>query len=166
MSLAVDTTVADERWQGFDELEPRIAQVLARAAAVSGIALAAAAEVSVLLCDDATITTLNGTWRGKTKPTNVLSFPTPSPLPLSEKPLLGDIVVAFETTRREAEEEGKTLGDHLSHLLVHGFLHLTGHDHETAAEADTMEALETRILADLGVADPYAGAELLPAGAS
>ena len=99
------------------------------------------------------------------KATNVLSFPAFSPLPLAEKPLLGDLAVALETVQREAAQDGKTVPDHLSHLIVHGFLHLLGHDHETSAEAEAMEALERRILAALGIADPYAETEPLGAAA-
>ena len=92
---------------------------------------------------------LNKTWRGKDKATNVLSFPTEEPS------LLGDIVVAYETTAREAAEEGKSLADHLSHLIVHGVLHLVGFDHEEDAEAEAMERLEGDVLATLGIASPY-----------
>ena len=116
-------------------------------------------EVSVLLADDARVRELNRDWRSKDKPTNVLSFPAwepGSPLP-AEGPLpLGDIVVALETVLREAAAEGKTPEAHLAHLVVHGTLHLLGHDHEAEDEAERMETLEVRALATLGIADPYA----------
>jgi probable rRNA maturation factor len=113
-------------------------------------------ELCVTLTDDAAIAKLNRRWREKAKATNVLSFPAPPP-PAPDAPrFLGDIVLAFETIEREAREEDKTLGAHLAHLTVHGILHLLGHDHETDAEAEAMEGLETRILATLGIADPYA----------
>jgi probable rRNA maturation factor len=129
------------------------------------VTLAPEAELSILLCDDATIQPLNRDWRGFDKPTNVLSFPAFSPLPLAEKPLVGDLAVARETVEREAAHDGKTVPDHLTHLLIHGVLHLVGYDHETEAEAEAMEALETRILASLGIADPYAETEPLEAAA-
>ncbi len=100
-------------------------------------------------------TALNAQWRGKDKPTNVLSFPTPGPI--SARPLLGDIVIAYETVAREAAAQEKTLREHASHMVIHGFLHLIGYDHETAAEAADMETLERRIATRLGLADPYAG---------
>jgi len=120
------------------------------------------AELSVLLCDDATIAGLNGHWRGQEKPTNVLSFPAP---PLQgaapdERIPLGDIAIAYETVAREAEENGATVSDHLSHLVVHGFLHLLGYDHHMDDEAERMERLERDILAGIGVADPYAGCDV------
>jgi probable rRNA maturation factor len=161
MSLAIDLAVEDEGWRDVPDLEQLVKRTLQEAQDASGVALAPGAELSVLLCDDATIRTLNRTWRAQDKATNVLSFPASSPLPLSERPLLGDLAIALETTRREAEQDDKPIEDHLRHLLVHGFLHLVGHDHETAPDADRMEALETRILARLGIADPYAGTDLL-----
>ncbi|MDF1585361.1 rRNA maturation RNase YbeY [Marinimicrococcus flavescens] len=115
-------------------------------------------EVSILLADDETVRALNRDYRGKDKPTNVLSFPAELEVELPEEApcLLGDIVLALETVREEAMREGKQAAHHLSHLVVHGTLHLLGHDHEEAEEAERMEALETQILAGLGIADPYA----------
>jgi probable rRNA maturation factor len=139
-------------------------------AEAAGAALEAAcpelgpATISLMLADDQTIAALNRDWRGKDGPTNVLSFPAtetrageiPEPefdgVPLE----LGDIALAFETCQREATEQLKTLADHATHLTVHGVLHLLGYDHVVEAEAERMEALETRILAGLGIADPYA----------
>ena len=114
-------------------------------------------EVSILFTDDAAIKKLNANWRAKDKPTNVLSFPAfppnrTAPLP----PMLGDIVLAAETVRREALDEGKPLENHISHLVVHGFLHLAGYDHETDDEAEEMEQLERQILSRLAIPDPYA----------
>ena len=125
--------------------------------------LANNAEISVVLCDDAFIRELNRKWRGQDKPTNVLSFPAAGDL--SSAPLLGDIVVAFETAAREAFEAGKPLRDHVAHLLVHGFLHFIGHDHGEAGDAEVMEALERASLARLGIADPYGAALKEVAGA-
>jgi len=117
-----------------------------------------APELSLVFTGDDSIQEINAEWRGKDKPTNVLSFPAfplePGGMP---GPMLGDIVIARQTVEREAVDLGKTFDDHLAHLLVHGFLHLFGYDHMEKDEAEEMEALETRILATLGLSDPYAG---------
>jgi probable rRNA maturation factor len=123
-----------------------------------------AAELCIVLADDALVATLNKTYRGKEGPTNVLSFPAaempgatgPEPLLSGETPLLGDVVLAQETIAREAEQQQKSFTSHLSHLVVHGVLHLLGHDHLDDLEAEEMEAMERDILEDLGIADPYA----------
>jgi probable rRNA maturation factor len=113
-------------------------------------------ELSLVFTDDADIRGINAEWRGQDKPTNVLSFPA---FPLapggSPGPMLGDIIVAEETLRREALDQAIAFDDHLSHLLVHGFLHLFGYDHMTDEEATVMEGLEIRILAELGLENPY-----------
>lgn len=108
-------------------------------------------EVTVLLTDDGEQQTLNAQFRSKDKPTNVLSFPAPD----FAAPHLGDVSLAFETCAREAEEQSKSLSDHLAHLVAHGVLHLLGWDHESDAEAEAMEALERKVMARLGVPDPY-----------
>lgn len=114
-----------------------------------------AAEISVLLTDDAEQRELNAQYRGKDASTNVLSFPQIEPFePVVG--LLGDITLARETLEREAAEQGTSLQDHFTHLVVHGFLHILGYDHLDEEEAQTMEGLETQILAGLGIADPYA----------
>ncbi len=107
--------------------------------------------ITILLTDDETVRDLNARFRHKDAPTNVLAFPS---APGARH--LGDIALAYGVCAAEATEQGKTLADHLRHLVIHGILHLGGHDHETDAEADAMEALERRLLAGLGVADPYA----------
>ena len=113
-------------------------------------------EISLVFTDDAAIRTVNREWRDQDKPTNVLSFPAFPLLPGGRPgPMLGDIVLAEETLRREALDLSIAFDDHLTHLLVHGFLHLFGYDHMTDEEAAVMEGLETRILAELGLADPY-----------
>ena len=124
----------------------------------------ARAEVSVLLADDATVRRLNAAWRGQDRATNVLSFPTFDRIPEAapghptEGPVpLGDVVLALETVRAEAEAAGKPLADHASHLVVHGCLHLLGYDHQDSADAALMESLERAALGRLGLADPYAG---------
>ncbi len=113
--------------------------------------------VAVLLTGDAEIRHLNRDFRDKDTPTNVLSFPAAG---LPDERILGDIALAYETCAREAREEGKAVTDHLAHLVVHGVLHLLGFDHQAPDEAEEMEAEEVAILARLGIADPYAGAEL------
>jgi len=122
-----------------------------------------AAGISLLLTDDAAIHALNREWRGKDSPTNVLSFPAtetaegtmPEPefagVPLE----LGDIALAYETCERESQVQGKRFADHVAHLVLHGVLHLLGYDHLEEDQAQRMEALEIRILAGLGIADPY-----------
>jgi probable rRNA maturation factor len=111
-------------------------------------------SVTVLLTDDAAVRELNAQWRNIDKATNVLSFPAVN-APRAATKSLGDIAIAYETTAREARDEGKPFAHHLAHLAVHGFLHLMGHDHETDAQAETMEGLERVILARIGVPDPY-----------
>lgn len=115
-----------------------------------------APELSLLFTDDAAIRQINAEWRGQDKPTNVLSFPA-LPLQPGDRPgpMLGDIIFAHETLAREAVELGKPFDEHLTHLLVHGFLHLFGYDHMETEEAEEMEGLETRILGELGLSDPY-----------
>ena len=152
----IDIALAVEAgdWPAEAQLE-RLARAAVDAACADQ-ALAGASELSVVFTDDAAIRALNAGWRGKDQATNVLSFPAfPtgwSVLP----PMLGDIVLAAETVAREAEAEGKPLENHINHLLVHGFLHLVGHDHEEDGEAEAMEAAERRILAALAIPDPYA----------
>jgi probable rRNA maturation factor len=133
---------------------PGAAALLRRAARA---ALAAAAdgrrgEVAVLLADDAAVRALNARHRGRNAPTDVLAFPNDAP------GVLGDIVLAYETARRDAAADGKRLADHAAHLVVHGVLHLLGHDHARPAAARRMEEAERRILAGLGIADPYRAA--------
>jgi probable rRNA maturation factor len=124
----------------------------------AGLAFPTRIELCVLLADDTEQRRLNSLFRGQDRPTNVLAFPAwePGMRSLPGAPLsLGDIVLAFETVAREAAEQSKPFADHLRHLIVHGVLHLLGHDHQTTDAASMMEALETVILAKLGVPDPY-----------
>ena len=155
----IEVVVAADCWQSEPDAEAVVQRaILAASAAID--ADVEEAEVAVMLTDDATIRTLNKDFRGIDKPTNVLSFPALQPrgprLPDDAPRMLGDIAIAYETTRREADEEQKPFDHHLSHLAVHGFLHLIGHDHEKDQEAETMEQLEREILSQLGIPDPYA----------
>jgi probable rRNA maturation factor len=162
-SLAIDLAEPCAAWRlRLPDVEDRCAAA-ARAALAGAEARLDGAELSLVLADDAELRALNRRYRGQDKPTNVLSFPAldhPSAgsqpaLPPGAPLLLGDVVLAFETVAGEAEAQGKPLGDHLAHLVVHGVLHLLGYDHEVPAEAERMEALETAILAGLGIPDPY-----------
>ena len=164
MTISVALDVDAEAWTAVPALEHLATRAFDEAARHADRPILDGAEVSVLLCDDDAIRDLNRDWRGVDKATNVLSFPTPGPL--AARPLLGDIAVSWNTTRREAEDEGKPVADHLTHLLVHGFLHLLGYDHESEGEGDAMERLEASILAGLGIADPYRSSEPVENGAS
>jgi probable rRNA maturation factor len=135
-------------------------EIIAACVAESEVAARDGAEVGLLLADDAALQALNAKWRGIDKPTNVLSFPAAPAGRLDEAPTLGDIALAFETLSREAAESRTPLADHYRHLVAHGFLHLIGYDHETDEDAERMEALEKRVLARFGVADPYADGPL------
>lgn len=157
-----EVLVVADCWQS----EPEADAVIQRAIAAAADAIdddVAEAEIAVMLTDDAGIRTLNSNWRGIDKPTNVLSFPALQPegarKPGEAPRMLGDIAIAYETTKREADAEGKPFEHHLSHLAIHGFLHLIGYDHENDADAEEMESLETEILEQLGIPDPYADRE-------
>ena len=157
---SIDVVIESARWQKV----PRAATVVRRAIGAAAPARARNAELSVILTSDRAIRTLNRRWRGRDKPTNVLSFPAPARAP-GRSPRgaphhLGDIVLAYETVAREARAEGKPLDHHIAHLALHGFLHLLGYDHESHGQAETMERRERRILARLGVPDPYAEREV------
>jgi probable rRNA maturation factor len=157
-----DLTVEAD-WHGagldLDVLCAEAAQTVLRRLGVAGRGV----EVSLRFTDDAAIAALNGAWRGMPRATDVLSFPAEDEadraIPGAPR-LLGDVVLAFETCRRDAEALARPLDHHVRHLVVHGLLHLLHHDHQTPAEAAAMEALERAVLADLGVPDPYAGGAL------
>ena len=136
-------------------LDARAEQAVREALRQSGAAVTGAAELSVVLTDDAEQRALNRDWRGIDKATNVLSFPQIEPFGPVEG-LLGDIILARETLEREAAALEVAFVDHFTHLMVHGFLHILGYDHLDDDEALVMEGLETQILASLRVADPYA----------
>jgi len=139
--------VEGEAWSALGDLD-----VLSRRA-FAAAATEAPAEglVSLLLTDDAELHQMNRDFRGKDKPTDVLSFPALA----MDRPLLGDIAVAHGVAARDAASQGKAMPDHLTHLLIHGYLHLIGHDHETPEDAARMESLEISALASLGIANPY-----------
>ncbi|MEH3144481.1 MAG: rRNA maturation RNase YbeY [Methylobacterium frigidaeris] len=151
----IDVAVEDGRWEeALPDVEARVAAAVEAAFAV--VPPGGPVEVSVVLADDPAVQDLNRTWRHKDKPTNVLSFPASDVHRGGGLRPLGDVVLAYDTVVRESGEQSKPLGDHLAHLVVHGTLHLLGHDHETGeAEADAMEALEVVALRRLGVPDPY-----------
>ncbi len=144
----IETEIEDAAWSAALD-DPSGLATRAAAAALTGAE--AGGDVVVLLTGDDAIAELSRRFRGKPGPTNVLSFPAPS----SARPHLGDVAVAFGVCEREAAEQGKRLGDHLMHLVAHGVLHLVGYDHESDAEAQTMEALERRVMLGLGAPDPY-----------
>jgi len=154
--------VVADCWQTEPGAETAIHRAIEAAAEIAD-ADVGDAELAVMLTDDSGIRTLNNSWRGIDKPTNVLSFPALQPTgavgPDDAPRMLGDIAIAFETTRKEADDEQKPFDHHLSHLAVHGFLHLIGYDHENNGDADAMEGLETEVLAQLGIPDPYADRE-------
>ena len=149
----IDIIVRSPMWRAEREAKKILREAIAEAAAAASTPTG---ELAIVLTDDSAIRALNRDWRGKDEATNVLSFPAPATSGDNDVvTLLGDIVIAYETTAREAAAENKPFGHHLAHLAVHGFLHLVGYDHETDQEADAMEQLETMILARLGIPDPY-----------
>ena len=177
MKVSLDISISSRLWRELPRARAIARETIAAAAAESAgpgvdrpegrasLQTPYGGDVSLSLADDATLRALNSRWRGIDEPTNVLSFPSAGPAfpaarsgPPGAAPALGDIALAYETLAREAEQLGVPLADHYRHLIAHGFLHLIGYDHETDAEAERMEALETRILARLGAADPYARA--------
>ena len=157
-----EVLVVAECWQNQADAEAVIHRAIATAAEIAD-ADVGETELAVMLTDDAGIRTLNNNWRGIDKPTNVLSFPALQPTgpsgPDDAPRMLGDIAIAYETMHREARDEQKPFDHHLSHLAVHGFLHLIGYDHENDADAEIMETLESKILAQLGIPDPYSDRE-------
>ena len=162
--MSVDVVIEDARWNALD------LDSLANSAAGATLAYLglepSAFEISLLACDDPRIAALNADFRGKPQPTNVLSWPSAdrgadrdgtkpfAPNPAQEAEL-GDIALAYGTCLREAEEAGKPMAEHVTHLLVHGILHLLGYDHERDLDATLMERLEVEILGKLGLPDPY-----------
>jgi probable rRNA maturation factor len=154
--LTVDITIADDAWHGLLPDAEAVVRAAAEAAWRLLAPAGAVAEVSILLTDDETVSRLNERHRGLDRPTNVLSFPIGAAVPAGDQPtMLGDVVLASGVVAREAAAQEKAVAAHLSHLVVHGVLHLLGYDHETDPEAETMEALEVQTLAGLGLPNPY-----------
>lgn len=163
----VDCVIEDPRWQEFG-LETLSDRAIRQALAHLGLP-ATGFALCLMGCNDARIAELNADFRGKPMPTNVLSWPSderasdepglapdlPTPGKADDPEHLGDIAIAYETCTREAAEAGKPMADHVTHLVVHGFLHLLGYDHIQEADGDLMEGTETAILARMGLSDPY-----------
>lgn len=157
--ISADCVIEDERWEtaGLESLAERAVTAALQWHKIGG-------EVVVMGCDDARIAALNADFRGKPKATNVLSWPAVEHIPhepgetpeLPDEEELGDIAIAYETCLAEAEAQGKSVDDHVTHLLIHATLHLLGYDHQNDPDAETMEATERSILAGLNIADPYA----------
>ncbi|MFO1129097.1 MAG: rRNA maturation RNase YbeY [Rhodospirillales bacterium] len=169
-SLDLDVLVDAPAWEAALPEADQWCRRAARAAFARSWFRPQPAAATLVLADDVRVAGLNRAFRGIDAPTNVLSFPAendPAPGappsgdgvddPAEPAAVLGDIIIAYETVAAEAHRDGKSLGAHLSHLVVHGILHLLGYDHQTDSEAEVMENLETAVLAGLGIADPYAG---------
>ena len=150
--LSIDLRVADPRWDALGDVDALAAHVLGYAANQTK----SAGEVSILMTDNAKMHALNKKWRGFDKPTDVLSFPADGPEIPGEPVHLGDIAMGYETAFGDAQAMGRPFEGHVSHLLIHGFLHLLGYDHIESEDAKVMEPLEATILAGLGWPDPYA----------
>lgn len=151
---AIDIVRESVLWDEQKDADAMLRRAIAEAAADVSLM---DSEVAVVLTDDSRVRALNRVWRGIDKPTNVLSFPAKEGRKRQGAPsLLGDIVIAYETTAREALAQGTPFLHYLAHLTVHGFLHLRGYDHQADDEAETMERLERTILARLDISDPYA----------
>ncbi|WP_295881230.1 rRNA maturation RNase YbeY [uncultured Bartonella sp.] len=155
MTVHYDMAINADGWQNEETLRQLVDGVLQATLLELGFDNIDS-ELSLVFSNDADIREINAKWRHIDKPTNVLSFPAFALQPGQEPgEILGDIVIARETVEREAAEEDKSFDDHLSHLVVHGLLHLMGYDHQNDDEAEQMEALERKILASLGISDPY-----------
>lgn len=158
-AVCLDTERESALWDSLPDAEAIAERALNVAAELADVKLMDGAELALLLSDDAHVKSVNQEWRKIDKPTNVLSFPSVEPNKLARAPFLGDIIIAYETVKREAEHDAKDFADHFAHLVVHGFLHLIGFDHQTDEDAKKMESLETRILAELDIPDPYADSD-------
>lgn len=156
-ALEIDIQTASPLWAA----QPRAADIVRAALIAAASARHVEGEVSVLLTDDAAIRVLNRDWRQIDKPTNVLSFAAAKDARKdASRTFVGDIVVAYETLARECADEDRDFLHHLAHLSVHGFLHLIGYDHQTDAQADEMEGLESRIMQSMNMPDPYLARDL------
>jgi probable rRNA maturation factor len=148
--VGVVLLIHDPRWKGLRPTVMRAAETILKAQKIKKSA------VTIVLSDDAEVKTLNHSYRGKNKPTNVLSFPN-GELEEGVKQL-GDVILSYDTVSAEAEAQQKTIKHHLSHLTIHGVLHLLGHDHMNARDAKRMESIEIATLARMGIANPYESA--------
>ena len=148
--ISFDLLITHDRWQDLPDLESTLERAFQ---AIFGL-VERSGEIALQLTGDTEMQRLNAQFRGKDRPTDVLSFPADE----RDAPFLGDLAVGYEISAADAESAGKTLPDHLSHLVIHGYLHLLGYNHEEDADAEEMEALERRALASLGIADPYSQA--------
>ncbi len=160
MKVELEITIEDRRWSEIANLKEVAAEAISSAYAESECDLGSAFLVSLLFCNDSRIKELNREWRHQDKATNVLSFPAPPDLMMDGYLVLGDLALSYETVLRESETEEKKIIDHLSHLIIHGFLHLLGFDHETESDAEEMEWIERRSLEKIGIMDPYANSEI------
>jgi probable rRNA maturation factor len=149
-ALTIDVRVESDVWKGTGNVKATVRNAVTQAAAMLSTS---GAELAIVLTDDSAIRSLNRRWRGVDAATNVLSFPTRDAG--GNPPLIGDIVLAYETIAREACAQGKPFAHHLAHLAVHGFLHLVGYDHERIKDAAKMENTEREILRRLAIPDPY-----------
>lgn len=150
--LDIDVTIADPAWQ---EALPEVEQICVESAIAAIGAPDRPTELSIVLTADEEVRVLNRDYRGKDKPTNVLSFPSGQPVVADGPVMLGDVVLALGVVTAEAERDGKAFQSHLRHLVIHGVLHLLGFDHETDSEAEEMERREVELLDAFGVSDPY-----------
>lgn len=141
--INIDIVTKSKKWDGKENLVEKITKKILPLTKVK------AHELSISLVSDLQMKKINFQFRGKNKPTNVLSFPG------LDQFFLGDIVIAYETLAREAKEQNKKFNDHLTHLILHSILHLLGHDHEEEKAAEKMEKLEIKILHQLGISNPY-----------
>lgn len=149
----VEIDVQSPLWDAQPDAEKAVRAAIAAAAAAA--ASTSGGEVSILLADDSAVRVLNKQWRGIDKATNVLSFPAPETMSKGDAGILGDIVIAYETLVRECADEDREFLHHLTHLTVHGYLHLVGYDHQDDAQAHEMEALESKIMTRMQLPDPW-----------
>jgi probable rRNA maturation factor len=163
VTAQIDVTVALDAWRSAIADVEGVCRRAAGEALSHTVPTAAGNEISVLLCGDDTVSELNRVYRGSARPTNVLSFPNGYAGAEPDTVLLGDVAIAFETVAAEAAASHLAIADHLTHLIVHGVLHLLGYDHQTTRQAEEMETLEIAILDRLGVADPYSEEYAAPA---
>lgn len=155
-SRNIDIAIEDERWsEKLPHLQALSEEIIEHSLRATEFPDDAVMEINIVFESDAFIQNLNKQYRGKDKPTNVLSFPQINDISAAQTGNLGDIVLAYETVEHESEEQGKTFEHHTQHLLVHGVLHLLGFDHENDDEAEEMEGLEIEILQALGIKNPY-----------